>query len=56
VAASSSVPDKGYNTGIASRKLSAPASADKFGRVVFAGLNLPVAYNLEIHCSKITNS
>ena len=47
VAASSSVPGKGYNTGISVRKLGAPASADKFGRVIFAGFDLPVTYDLE---------
>jgi putative ABC transport system permease protein len=52
VAASSSVPGKGYNTGIAVRKLGEPASADKFGRVVFAGFDLPVAYNLEFVAGK----
>ncbi len=52
VAASSSVPGKGYNTGITIRKLGAPVSADKFGRVVFAGFDLPVAYNLEFIAGK----
>lgn len=52
VAASTSVPGKGYNTGIAIRKLGAPASADKFGRVVFAGFDLPIAYNLEFIAGK----
>jgi putative ABC transport system permease protein len=52
VAASSSVPGKGYNTGIAVRKLGAPTSADKFGRVVFAGFGLPTAYNLEFIAGK----
>jgi putative ABC transport system permease protein len=52
VAASSSVPGKGYNTGIAIRKLGAPATADKFARVVFAGFDLPVAYDLEFVAGK----
>ena len=52
VAASSSVPSKGYSTGIVIRKLGAPASADKFGRVVFAGFDLPVAYDLEFIAGK----
>ncbi len=52
VAASSSVPGKGYNTGIAVRKLGAPVSADKFGRVIFAGFDLPVAYDLEFIAGK----
>ena len=47
VAASSSVPGKGYNTGIAVRKLGEPESANKFGRVVFAGLDLPIAYGMD---------
>ena len=37
-AASSSVPGKGYNTGISVRKLGAPASADKFGTGYFCRL------------------
>jgi putative ABC transport system permease protein len=47
VAASSSVPGKGYNTGLAIRKLGDPVSSEKFGRVVFAGFGLPETYNLE---------
>jgi putative ABC transport system permease protein len=47
VAVSSSVPGKGYNTGLAIRKLGDPASSEKFGRVVFAGFGLPETYNLE---------
>lgn len=47
VAASSSVPGKGYNTGLAIRKLGDPASSEKFGRVIFAGFGLPETYNLE---------
>ena len=47
VAASSSVPGKGYNTGLAIRKLGDPPSSEKFGRVVFAGFGLPETYNLE---------
>ena len=52
VSASSSVPGKGYNTGIPIRKLGAPESADKFGRVIFAGFDLPVTYNLEFIAGK----
>ena len=47
VAASSSVPGKGYNTGLAIRKLGQPESASQFGRVVFAGAGLPEAYDLQ---------
>jgi len=52
VAASSSVPGKGYNTGLGIRKLGDPADADKFGRVVFSGFGLPEAYNLEFLAGK----
>jgi putative ABC transport system permease protein len=52
VAASSSVPGKGYNTGIGVRKLGKPATADKFGRVIFAGPTLPITYNLEFIAGK----
>ena len=44
---SSSVPGKGYNKGVTIRKLGAPEGSEKFGRVVFAGLDLPNAYDLK---------
>jgi putative ABC transport system permease protein len=52
VAASSSVPGKGYHTGLGIRKLGDPMDADKFGRVVFSGFGLPEAYDLEFLAGK----
>jgi putative ABC transport system permease protein len=52
VAASSSVPGKGYNTGLVIRKLGQSGSADQFGRVVFAGPGLPETYDLQFVAGK----
>lgn len=47
VAASSSVPGKGYNTGLNIRRVGAPASSEKFGRVIFAGPDIEKTYDLK---------
>jgi putative ABC transport system permease protein len=56
VAASSSVPGKGYNTGLVIRKLGQPETEDAFGRVIFAGPGLPESYDMQFLAGKSPTS